>query len=161
MLDSNWDDLRPAFTAILDDLDGNRDQWEKAADQNELPLKCQVAECMARKVSELSNELSIQLTTSEISDASEGLLWDFLQYRQLYSERASIRGLSINEYLFEALVKRIAEYVDFVKEWDAESASLASRAKQNCLSRFFASISRFSHSIRARKKLKDDSNLPF
>ena len=161
MLDSNWDDLRPAFTAILDDLDGNRDQWEEAAARNELPLECQVAECMARKVSEVSDKLPIQLSTSEIADAMEGLLWDFLQHRQLYTERASTRGLQLNEYLFEALVKSIADYVDFVKEWDAESARLAFRAKQSWLIRFFAPILRFSLSIRTRKRLKDDSNLPF
>ena len=161
MLDSNWDELRPVFMAILDDIDRNRDEWEKAAAQNELPLECQVAECMASKVSELSNELSIQLTTSEISEAIEGIILSFLQYRQLYAKRASISGLQLNEYLFEALVKRIADYVDFVKEWDAESARLAFRAKQSWLSRFFESISRFSHSIRATKKLNDDSNRPF
>ena len=73
MLDPKWEILRPAFTEILDDLEKNRSQWEKAAAQNDLPLDCYVAECLARKVSELS--------------------------------------------------------VDFVKEWNAESARLASRAK--------------------------------
>ena len=54
---------------------------------------------MARKVSEVSDKLPIQLSTSEIADAMEGLLWDFLQHRQLYTERASTRGLQLKQPL--------------------------------------------------------------
>ena len=169
MLDSNWDYFRPAFMAILDDLEKNRDTWVKMAAQKDLPIDAHVAACLAETIPELSDSKLVPLSYGEIAFAMESLMWDFLRHRRAYAEHAATKGMPLNEYMFEALVKRIACYVDFVREWDAESAMHArqvTRAEQRWLFLFLAPFSRFWHTRAltlkpVRKKRKDDSEQPF
>ena len=169
MLDPKWEDFRPAFTEILEDLERNRAKWVNVAAQKDLPIDAHVAACLSEAMPELADSKLVSLSYGEIAFAMESLLWDFLRYRWAYAEQAATKGMPLNEYMFEALVHKIAGYVDFVREWDAESAMQArhvARAKQSWLFPFFAPLSRFWHtpvltSQPVRKKRTDDSDQPF
>ena len=169
MLDPKWEDFRQAFMEILEDLERNRAKWVKVAAQKDLPIDAHVAACQAETIPEPSDFRLVPLTDGEIAFAMESLLCDFLRYRRAYAEQAATKGMPLNEYMFEALVHRIASYVDFLREWDAESAMHARhvvRAKQSWLFLFFLPLLRFWHtpvltSQPVRKKRTDDSDQHF